>query len=111
MVRGTCVEGLTQGDIWRLDIFEGTGYTRTKVKVRILDDQGAGTDEELEAETYVFTDGNDRLEEKEWDFQHFVKEKLSMWTGDSKEYIGMSIGPHTRYTHFRLTIWSVQRGG
>ena len=93
MVRGTYVEGLTQGDVWRLDIFEGAEYARVKVKVRILDDQGVETDEELETETYVFIDGNDRLEGKEWDFQQFLKEKLSRWTSDSKEYIGMPWTP------------------
>jgi hypothetical protein len=35
-VRGTLVTGLTDGDMWRLDIFEGSEYERRKVKVRLL---------------------------------------------------------------------------
>ncbi|KAL3478382.1 putative disease resistance protein Aig2 [Aspergillus californicus] len=35
-VLGTVVSGLTDGDIHRLDIFEGGDYTRQKVNVRIL---------------------------------------------------------------------------
>src|SRR6186713_2175264 len=36
-VRGTLVTGLTDGDIWRLDIFEGSDYKRRKVSVRVLE--------------------------------------------------------------------------
>jgi Gamma-glutamyl cyclotransferase, AIG2-like len=35
-VRGTYVDGLTTGDIWRLDTFEGDEYERRKVTVKIL---------------------------------------------------------------------------
>ena len=37
-VRGTLVEGLTSGDIWRLDLFEGCQYQREWVRVKPLDD-------------------------------------------------------------------------
>ncbi|RPB03534.1 hypothetical protein L873DRAFT_1670109 [Choiromyces venosus 120613-1] len=85
-VRGTCVEGLTEMDIWRLDIFEGTEYTRKVVQIKILDKEGNETGEEKEATTYEWVAGEDELEDEEWDFQHFVKEKLSFWTSDVKEY-------------------------
>lgn len=87
-VRGTVVSGLTDGDLWRLDIFEGDEYERQRVKVRILSVEGAedGTgqvesDEEVEAEAYVWIAGADRLEDNEWDFGEFVREKMSRWVG------------------------------
>ena len=45
-VRGTYVTGLTDNDIWRLDIFEGSQYVRLDVKPRLLthvgDEDGKG---------------------------------------------------------------------
>ncbi|PSN74367.1 hypothetical protein BS50DRAFT_539583 [Corynespora cassiicola Philippines] len=97
-VRGTLVHGLTDGDIWRLDIFEGSEYERRKVKVRVLE-QGAKENgeggmgdvsqpemanvegEEVEAEVYVWIAGSHRLEEEEWDFGDFVRDKMSRWVG------------------------------
>ena len=96
-VRGTLVTGLTDGDIWRLDLFEGSQYERKKVKARLLkkvgDESGKGNveGEEVEAETYVWTAGKDELEEGEWDFGTFKREKLWMWAGSSargEEYAG-----------------------
>ena len=86
-VRGTYVTGLTDGDIWRLDIFEGDEYERVRVKVRILqevggeDGKGNVVGEELEGETYVWVAGRERLEEEEWDFGEFVREKMGRWIG------------------------------
>lgn len=102
-VRGTLVEGLTDGDMWRLDIFEGSEYARRKVKVHVLQtgakkgdeaehamrddhlsqrelrDNGEG--EPVEAETYVWTAGAHRLEAEEWDFAEFVRDKMKRWVG------------------------------
>jgi hypothetical protein len=101
-VRGTLVEGLTDGDIWRLDIFEGSEYQRRKVKVKVLQDNSKKGDaeneeegmgdlsqteqdniegEEVEAETYIWTAGSYRLEPKEWDFAEFVRDKMKRWVG------------------------------
>jgi hypothetical protein len=93
-VRGTLVTGLTDGDIWRLDIFEGHEYERRKVNVRVLEQkEGDGIGdvtqseeeniegEEVEAEVYVWKAGKQRLEPEEWDFGHFVKEKMARWVG------------------------------
>lgn len=99
-VRGTLVEGLTDGDVWRLDIFEGDEYARRKVKVRVLGqgrkdgafgEEGMGDltqaeednveTEEVEAETYIWITGENRLEAEEWDFAEFVKEKMARWVG------------------------------
>ncbi|WPG98599.1 disease resistance protein Aig2 [Acrodontium crateriforme] len=87
-VRGTYVTGLTDADIWRLDIFEGDQYERCKVKVRVLDkigeDNGQGNveGEEVEAETYIWTAGEEELEQKEWDFAEFQREKMQFWVGN-----------------------------
>ncbi|KNG46102.1 disease resistance protein Aig2 [Stemphylium lycopersici] len=100
-VRGTLVEGLTDGDIWRLDIFEGYEYKRQKVKVRVLQQRGdEGSKEgeegmgdlsqreednvegdEVEAETYIWIAGAQRLEAEEWDFAEFVRDKMKRWVG------------------------------
>ncbi|KAJ4339579.1 hypothetical protein N0V95_007743 [Ascochyta clinopodiicola] len=88
-VRGTLVEGLTDGDIWRLDIFEGSEYERQSVRVRVLEAKGRAGDaehkdvegEEVDAQTYIWTAGLNRLETEEWDFDHFVKEKMGRWVG------------------------------
>lgn len=73
-VRGTFVSGLTDADIWRLDLFEGDEYERRGVRVKLLaevgDESGEGNveGEEVEAETYVWIAGEKRLEDEEWDF-------------------------------------------
>ena len=92
-MRGTLVQGLTEGDLWRLDIFEGGQYTREKVRVRLL--QEGGDEErkhnvkggEVEAETYVWADDRQDLE-GEWDFDEFHREKMQRWIGTNEEYAG-----------------------
>ncbi|KAJ9148226.1 hypothetical protein NKR23_g5179 [Pleurostoma richardsiae] len=84
-VRGTYVTGLTDDNIEKLDSFEGSDYERRKVKVRLLtkvgDDKGHGNEEgeEVTADTYIFLDKNE-LENKEWDFEEFRREKMQIWT-------------------------------
>ena len=110
-VRGTLVSGLTEGDIWRLDIFEGTQYERRHVRAKVLKDvaldeaapetstkNGKATDrtngthpkpspaiegeeEEVEAQTYIWFSAPSELESEEWDFEEFKREKMDMWTG------------------------------
>lgn len=97
-VRGTYVTGLTDADIWRLDIFEGWMYRRDKVQVRILtvfgDSEGKDNVEgELaEAETYVWSASPQDLEDREWDFTEFQREKMHFWVGadGEEEYAGTS---------------------
>lgn len=89
-VRGTYVEGLTEGDIWRLDAFEGNEYERKKVNVKILAHSGEET-EEVGTETYVYVAGRDNLNDDEWNFQEFMSSKISRWVGESREYSGMYI--------------------
>lgn len=90
-VRGTYVQGLTEGDQWRLDVFEGDQYTRLKVKARLLKESEAEDteeEEEVEAETYVWVDEETGLEKGEWDFDVFRREKMGRWIGGSAEYEG-----------------------
>lgn len=90
-VRGTFVTGLTDADIWRLDIFEGSEYRRENVKARLLtqtgSDSGEGNQEgdEVEAETYVWIGDREDLEEREWDFAEFQREKMKFWIGREGE--------------------------
>ena len=86
-VKGTYVHGLTEGDQWRLDLFEGDQYNRVKVKPRLLKEDG-NIGEEVDAETYVWADIEVGLEQGEWDFEVFRREKMGRWVGESKEYVG-----------------------
>lgn len=113
-VLGTLVSGLTDGDIHRLDIFEGSEYTRESVKVRTLreslsqeqgDDESnpdghlrdvldaAGAEfadegeEDVGAVTYVYAATEGRLEDAEWDFETFKRDKMAWWVGaDESEW-------------------------
>ncbi|KAL8909032.1 MAG: hypothetical protein Q9207_000483 [Kuettlingeria erythrocarpa] len=91
-VRGTYVQGLTSGDIFRLDVFEGDEYERRKVKIRLLNVEGNENGEgnvegkELEAATYVWVAGKEELEDGEWDFGEFQREKMQRWIGGRGEY-------------------------
>lgn len=84
-VRGTFVSGLTDGDIWRLDIFEGDEYARRDVKVALLHNDDSPSKTKEEAQTYVWIAGEDQLEEGEWDFDEFVREKITRWVGNAGE--------------------------
>lgn len=99
-VRGTLVTGLTDGDIWRLDIFEGSEYERRKVRVRVLEEKDGGRNRgeggmgdlqqkeednvergEVDAGTYVWIAGKHLLDPTEWDFAEFVRDKMKRWVG------------------------------
>jgi hypothetical protein len=93
-VRGSVVTGLTQGDIYRLDIFEGDQYLRKKVKVKVLKNVGLEDSiqtgeleehalEEVEAETYIWSNDLSELEDGEWDFEEFKRERMRFWMGES----------------------------
>lgn len=84
-VRGTFVTGLTDADIWRLDIFEGSEYERQKVDVKVLKGEDAEEWETVEAETYIWIAGEDQLEGGEWDFDEFKREKMRFWVGAEGE--------------------------
>lgn len=73
-VRGVYATGLTEANMRKLDDFEGTEYVKEQAKVRLVD-----TGEEKEATVYVYQHPAE-LEDKEWDFEHFKREKLSRWS-------------------------------
>ncbi|XHF99217.1 hypothetical protein AWENTII_002723 [Aspergillus wentii] len=115
-VLGTLVSGLTDGDIHRLDIFEGSEYVKSDVQVRTLQESlsvggrqemgvgknpdghlrdvldAAGAEfadegDEVPAVTYVYVAGEDRLEDAEWDFETFKRDKMAWWVGaDESEW-------------------------
>ncbi|KAL2846125.1 putative disease resistance protein Aig2 [Aspergillus pseudoustus] len=113
-VLGTVVSGLTNGDIHRLDVYEGSEYDRVSVRVRVLKEAlqgsalGAGVNESsgngrdgterylkgvleavpqeftdeaeaVDAETYVWIGGTHRLQNDEWDFEAFKRDKMRWW--------------------------------
>ena len=81
-VSGSYVAGLTDGDVARLDIFEGSEYVRTKVRVRLMDGGIDADHVEVDAETYVWIASPGALEDREWDFGEFQREKMHLWVGD-----------------------------
>jgi len=122
-VRGTLVGGLSDSDLHRLDVFEGTEYKRIHTKACILQtrkrqtaDEASSAEtvlgvdtsveqaedaplksdkeqsreddlsEEVPCETYVWKVLKSDLEDKEWDFDEFVREKLWRWAGSDNEY-------------------------
>ncbi|KAJ5759754.1 hypothetical protein N7520_006910 [Penicillium odoratum] len=116
-VLGTLVSGLTDGDVHRLDIYEGSEYVHETVKVRTLKESlhqdhshGCGNEnsssggnlrdvldaagaefadekEEVDAVTYVWAAGVERLESAEWDFETFKRDKMAWWVGrDESEW-------------------------
>lgn len=103
-VRGTLVQGLNDGDIWRLDVFEGTEYHREKATVRQILPAKEGENgaelipmgeeaetrlgEEVECWVYVWIASREGLQEEEWDFEEFVREKMWRWVGDRAEAEG-----------------------
>ncbi|KGO63999.1 hypothetical protein PITC_013670 [Penicillium italicum] len=107
-VIGTLVSGLTDGDVHRLDRYEGSEYEKRPVAVRTLQEtpdgdsshvgegtsesqlremlnatgaEGAAEGEEISAMTYVYTAGTDMLEDAEWDFESFKRDKMAWWVG------------------------------
>ena len=79
-VRGIFATGLTEANMLKLDYFEGSEYERKKVKVQLIREDGGkevGGDER-DAVAYIFLFPN-QLERKEWDFEHFRKDRLKFW--------------------------------
>ena len=107
-VRGTLVTGLTDADFVRLDIFEGSMYKRALVDVQTqgksstVDDNDKNKTKKINAaaftshadddtfdgetvrvQTYVWAQPLHQLEPEEWDFEHFVRDRLHIWAGTS----------------------------
>lgn len=82
-VHGVLVTGLTDANIWRLDKFEGDQYSRMSVLVHQTQ-----ADTSAQTETYVWTGPRCDLDQVPWDFEHFKRERVTIWTGSSQEYEG-----------------------
>lgn len=85
-VRGTIVSGISKANLERLDFFEGGQYDRRVVRPKLLVEEGdektgAGNveGEQIVTESYIYLNKND-LEDKEWDFSEFKRDKLQKWT-------------------------------
>jgi hypothetical protein len=108
-VRGTVVSGLTDGDIWRLDIFEGPEYERINVDahplMRAKEDDSSEANMPVRVQTYVWIATRTQLEDGEWDFADFVRTKMARWTGGWEEYEGKFI-----YREVRASIQGEVRG-
>ncbi|MCJ1314606.1 hypothetical protein MMC25_008288 [Agyrium rufum] len=93
-VRGVLVSGLSDRDVLLLDVFEGDQYVRRKVKVRLLEvvgeDEVTGNgnvegEEVSGVQTYVWCEKESELEDREWDFGEFRREKMGRWVGGHDE--------------------------
>ncbi|KAG5368669.1 hypothetical protein CJU90_0888 [Yarrowia sp. C11] len=71
-VKGTVAFNLTDSDVAKLDAFEGEDYKRVAVDVEV-------DGKKVPASLYLWIGGEDRLEDKEWDVDVFVKEKMDSW--------------------------------
>lgn len=60
---------------------------RRTVTVTVLDEKdGVEEVEEVPAEAYVWAEGMEMLEDEEWDFEDFVRDKMGRWVG-REEYV------------------------
>lgn len=98
-VRGTVVSGITKANLDRLDFFEGSQYDRRVVRPQLLvqaGDEATGDGnvegEQIITESYIFLDTRD-LEDKEWDFAEFKRDKLQKWTRAGYVFEGESCQP------------------
>ena len=55
------------------------------------DDEEQKGGEEVEVDTYVWVAGENGLEEGEWDFEEFMREKMGRWVLGNEEYDGESL--------------------
>ncbi|KAH8929276.1 PLP-dependent transferase, partial [Atractiella rhizophila] len=79
-VLGVVVEGLDAREVEYLDIFEGSEYERQVVTVELTD-----TEESLVAQIYIWISPRSHLENAEWNYDDFVREKLTQWVGPGGE--------------------------
>ncbi|KAF4449787.1 hypothetical protein F53441_6982 [Fusarium austroafricanum] len=80
-VLGIYTTGLTDANMDKLDMFEGSEYFKKKVNIKVLNQDGSTPAKETIKETfvYVFNEPN-HLEKREWDFEEFRKSKMKNWT-------------------------------
>lgn len=86
-VVGVYVTGLTDANISKLDQFEGDEYAREPVRLNLLekvggkDGEGQVEGEARDTTAYVFI-VPESVEKGEWDFEHFRRERMHLWSRD-----------------------------
>lgn len=93
-VAGSVVTGLTKGNLRALHQFEGREYDFLPISVNVLMDRTPGppgpdgkpTYEnevwiEMDAMTYIYIGGENRIDDREWVFQTFMDQHISHWSG------------------------------
>ncbi|KAM3429169.1 hypothetical protein MY4824_008424 [Beauveria thailandica] len=99
VVRGSreedCVDGyLLQVDTTsqrkKLDDFEGEIYVVESTPAKLLGINGHPTGETVDADIYVWAGDEEMLEEKPWELEWFIKERLDDWLDlfDGVEMVG-----------------------
>ncbi|KAM3448636.1 hypothetical protein MY3296_007595 [Beauveria thailandica] len=99
VVRGSkeedCVDGyLLQVDTTsqrkKLDDFEGEIYVVERTPAKLLGTNGHPTAETVDADIYVWAGDEEMLEEKPWELEWFIKERLDDWLDlfDGVEMVG-----------------------
>ncbi|KAJ6438409.1 AIG2-like protein [Purpureocillium lavendulum] len=80
-VQGVYATGLTEANLDKLDYFEGSEYERVTAQVEVLQpsDGGEVVPTRKDASVYIFL-RHEQLEEREWDFEEFRREKMALWT-------------------------------
>lgn len=77
---GMLVQGITNDELKRLDLFEGDEYIAQTVEVTAIE-----TGTRYTCLTYIFQDQT-VLEHTTWDFETFKAEKVHRWTNDSAQH-------------------------
>ncbi|KAK1977631.1 AIG2-like family protein [Colletotrichum cereale] len=87
-VLGIYATGLTDANVSKLDLFEGSEYEKKIVKVKVQGgSQEAEGAEEKEAMAYIYK-RPEFLERREWSFDEFRKDKMHVWTRESYVFDG-----------------------
>ncbi|KAL0943767.1 AIG2-like family protein [Colletotrichum truncatum] len=84
-VLGIYATGLTDANVLKLDLFEGSEYEKRIVTVKVRGDDGKG--EEKQATAYIYRHP-EHLERVEWSFEEFRKDKMHVWTRESYVFEG-----------------------
>ncbi|KAF5002658.1 hypothetical protein FGRMN_196 [Fusarium graminum] len=86
-VLGVYATGLTDANMNKLDIFEGSEYIKETVKVKLLNKDGTNPAKQEVKETSVYVYMKpEHLEKVEWDFEEFRKQKMQNWTRGGLEF-------------------------
>lgn len=80
-VKGIYATGLTDANLDKLDYFEGSEYERVTAQVEL---QHSSNGKEAvpafkDASVYIFL-RLEQLEQREWDFEEFRRDKMALWT-------------------------------